>query len=78
MQWQGNYVSPSSLEKISIHIQKRCASIKHRAYQHMFSKPMTGDCLSCMDFGPVNLCGFFQRDFRTGLHVSDEWKVIRE
>src|SRR5438093_11518692 len=44
--------------KISSPIKERCASIKHRAYQHRFSKPMTGGCASCVDFGLVNFVGF--------------------
>src|SRR5881296_3076201 len=64
IQWQKKCTSPLSLEKISSLIQKRCASIKHRAYQHRFSKPMTGGCASCVDFGLVNLCEVFQQVFR--------------
>src|SRR5436189_5151457 len=59
IQWQKKCTSPLSLEKISSPIQKRCASIKHRAYQNRFSKPMTDECASRVDFGLVNLEGSF-------------------
>src|SRR5947199_8188932 len=80
IQWQKKCTSPLSLEKISSLIQKRCASIKHRAYQHRFSKPMTDECASSVDFGLVNLCGGFQRVFRCAsqtIHARNVCTYIR-
>src|SRR5437867_5545513 len=68
------------LEKISSLIQKRCASIKHRAYQHRFSKPMTDECASSVDLGLVNLCGVFLRVFRCAsqtIHARNVCTYIR-
>src|SRR5437867_12325189 len=80
IQWQKKCTSPLSLEKISSPIQKRCASITHRAYQNRFSKPMTDECASRVDFGLVTLCGVLQRVVRDAsqtIHARNDFTCIR-